>query len=126
MVNSKDIKKALVAVVKQALKQKYSKDSKTVKDHAEYANRVHKANYPDKYIKFVAKRLFPNEDAYNKKIEHLQKYYKEDLLTRLEELYNLYYELAQEEAETIKKAITDAEAHAMANDILEFSIEDDE
>jgi hypothetical protein len=125
MVDAKDIKLALVAVVKQALKQGYPKTSKTVKDHVDYANILHKANNPDRYIRYVAKKLFPNESAYNRKNDYFLKYYKGDLLIKLKELYGLYYELAREEAEIVKKAITDAEANELADELLEFTIDDE-
>ena len=125
MVNAKDIKLALVALVKQAIKQEYSKNSKIVKEHVDYANRLANADKPENYIRYIAKRIFPNENAYNNKIKYYQKYYKDNLLTRIEELYALYYELTQEEVKKVKKEITDLEVDTIANELFAFSIEDE-
>ena len=125
MVNAKDIKLALVAVVKQAIRQEYSEKSKVIKEHVDYANRLAKADKPENYIRYIAKRIFPNEDAYNNKIKYYQKYYKDDLLTRIEELYALYYELTQEKVKKVKKEITDLEVDTIANELFKFSIDDD-
>ena len=125
MVNAKDIKLALVAVVKQAIRQEYSEKSKVIKEHVDYVNRLAKADKPENYIRYIAKRIFPNEDAYNNKIKYYQKYYKDDLLTRIEELYALYYELAQEKVKKVKKGITDLEVDTIANELFKFSIDDD-
>ena len=124
MVDAKDIHVALVALVKQAIRQKYSKTSKVVKEHCEYARKLTGANHPDKFAKYVAKKIFPDEEKYNNKISYYRKYYKGDLLTKIEELYALYYELAQEDTKAIEKAVTEDELDELADDLCgKFAIE---
>ncbi|PKY54851.1 hypothetical protein RhiirA4_473892 [Rhizophagus irregularis] len=53
---------------------------------------------PNDYIKTVAVKMFPNEEACTLRLENYRKRYMDnDLYASLEELYELYYDLAKEE-----------------------------
>jgi hypothetical protein len=96
---------ALQEVVRMAYRQGYKKDSSFIKRHISYATSLTKVKYPDAYIKSVAKKLIPNEEAYNKKLEELRGYYKDELFTSLEKLFGLYHEIAQMPAPAPKKIV---------------------
>ncbi|CAG8828730.1 1398_t:CDS:1, partial [Racocetra persica] len=59
--------------------------------------------------------LFPNNDAYNKRMSRYRKWYqdKKELLTSIEDLYNLYYELSKKD-----QLITETEIEEAIEDIL--------
>jgi hypothetical protein len=66
--------------------------------------------------------IFPNEDAYNKRMERYRKWckHKKELLASIEHLYSLYYELSKElpmSEKEINEAIEDA---IKAKDILTY------
>jgi hypothetical protein len=53
---------------------------------------------PNDYIKTVAVKMFPNEEAYNLRLENYRKRHLDnDLYASIEELYELYYHIAKEE-----------------------------
>ena len=52
---------------------------------------------PNDYIKIAANKMFPNEEAYNLRLENYRnRYADKDLCTSLKELYALYYLIAKE------------------------------
>ncbi|CAG8825238.1 5543_t:CDS:2 [Gigaspora margarita] len=67
----------------------------------EAKERAMKARLSEKdlnnYIKTLAVKIFPKEEAYTKKLENYHKRYEDnDLYSSLEELYELYYQIARE------------------------------
>ena len=96
---------ALKEVTRMAYRQGYKKDSKFIKRYLGYAISLSKVKYPDAYIRSVAKKVIPDEEAYVQKLEKIHGYYKDDLLASLEKLYGLYYEIAQMPPPTPKKRV---------------------
>ena len=63
-----------------------------------YLKTLQAEKNPDTYIKTIAVKMFPDEEAYNQRIETYRKRYGDsDLLKSLEELYILYYDIAKDE-----------------------------
>src|SRR5215469_6416898 len=97
MVDHKDIELAQVKVIKTALR-KGKKYDNLAKNYGEYLKKLRAEKNPNDYIKTVANKMFPNEDAYNLRLENYRsKYADKDLCDSLEELYALYYLIAKEE-----------------------------
>jgi len=69
----------------------------------------------DEYIKYTAITLFPNEEAYNKRMSRYRKWYqgKKELLTSVEDLYNLYYKLSKKD-----RPMTETEIEEAVEDVL--------
>ncbi|CAG8820662.1 34633_t:CDS:1, partial [Racocetra persica] len=84
-------------------------------EYAGYIKNLRNADNQDEYIKYTAITLFPNNDAYNKRISRYRKWYqgKKELLTSIEDLYNLYYELSKKD-----QLMTETEIEEAIEDIL--------
>ena len=87
---------ALKALVKTALCNGFSKTSYLVTDHIKYIKKIESSDNPEAYIRFTARKLFPNEPAYLEKIKKIHAKYQDDVLSRFEDLYTLYYQLSKE------------------------------
>ncbi|CAG8833077.1 25194_t:CDS:2, partial [Racocetra persica] len=95
----KMIESAQIKIIKEAFRFRYRKDSKLISEYAKYIKNLRNADNQDKYIKYTAITLFPNNDAYNKRMSRYRKWYqgKKKLLTSIEDLYNLYYKLSKKD-----------------------------
>ena len=87
---------ALKSLVKMALCNGFSKTSYLIIDHIKYIKKIKSKDNPEAYIRFTARKLFPNESAYLEKIEKIHAKYQDDVLFRFEDLYTLYYQLSKE------------------------------
>src|SRR5437764_15464870 len=87
---------ALKALVKMALCNGFSKTSYLITDHIKYIKKIESSDNPEAYIRFIARKLFPNELAYLEKFKKIHAKYQNHLLFRFEDLYILYYQLSQE------------------------------
>ena len=98
-ISWKRIEKAQIGIIREALRLRYKKDSKLVSEYAGYIKNLRQSDDPEEYIKSTAIMLFPNEDAYNRKMARYRKWYqsKKDLLASIENLYSLFYTIAKEE-----------------------------
>lgn len=106
----KDIEKAQIKVIEEAFRARCKKDSKIVLEYAGYVRNLRQEENPDEYIRSTATMIFPNEDAYNKRMERYRKWYKhkKELLASIEYLYSLYYELSKEVLPMSEKEINEA------------------
>src|SRR6185369_14509469 len=95
----KAIESAQIKIIKEAFRLRYKKDSKLVSEYAGYVKNLRQEENPDEYIKSTAIMLFPNEEAYNRRMSRYRKWFqgKRELLASIENLYNLYYELSKED-----------------------------
>src|SRR5213082_2657365 len=87
---------ALKALVKTALCNGFSKTSYLITDHIKYIKKIESRDNPEAHIRFTARKLFPNESAYLKKIKKIHAKYQDDVLFQFEDLYTLYYQLSKE------------------------------
>ena len=92
---SKRVSSALQEIIKTAYLQNFKEDSKFITRHTDYLESLHKAKYPDAHARRMAKKVFSNEEAYIQKLETIRDYYRGDLLTSYEKLYDIYYEIIQ-------------------------------
>ena len=107
---------ALKALVKTALCNGFSKTSYLITDHIKYIKKIHSSDNPEAYIRFTARKLFPNEPAYLEKIEKIHAKYQDDVLSRFEDLYALYYQLSKELPK--RRKITSTEADDILAELL--------
>src|SRR2546423_795689 len=77
-----------------------------------YIKKIEFSDNPEAYIRFTARKLFPNEPAYLEKIKKIHAKYQDNVLSQFEDLYTLYYQLSKELPK--RRKITSIEA----NDIL--------
>ncbi len=119
-ITAKDIENALLEVLSTAIHRNFKPDSKFVKEHLSYVTRLQSAKEPEKYIRYKARQLTPDEASYNKRIEYIHGRYWGKLREKLEDLYKLYYELAQED-ET--NEITEEDARKIVKGLLNKSTE---
>ena len=109
---------ALKAIVISVLCQGYNKSSFLVINHIQYIKNIQTVNNPERYISSIAKKLFPNEEVFKKKSEDLDMKYKDGLLSKMKELYEMYYKIAQEVTSQKRKTISESEAIEILEDIL--------
>ena len=108
---------ALRAIVKSALCQGFSKTSYLVINHIKYIKNIWTADDPERYISFIAKKLFSDEATTLKRFDYIQSKYKDTLLFRFQELYSIYLKLARENLPQ-RKNISEAEADNILAELL--------
>ncbi|CAG8660367.1 2970_t:CDS:1, partial [Diversispora eburnea] len=69
----KMIESAQIKIMREAFNQRYKKDSQIIRDYATYIKNLRNAENKDKYIKYTAITLFPNEEAYNRRMARYRK-----------------------------------------------------
>ena len=106
----KDIEKAQIKIMEEGFHARYKKDSKFIKEYADYVNRLRQEENPDEYVRNVAVMLFPDEEAYNNRMTRYRKWHanKKNILKSVENLYKLYYELSKEERPMLDNDISNA------------------
>ena len=67
-ISWKRIEEAQIRIIREALRLRYKKDSKLVSEYAGYVKNLRQSDDPEEYIKSTAIMLFPNEEAYNRKM----------------------------------------------------------
>ena len=113
--------RALKDTVVVALTSGFSKTSYLVQDHVRYIKRIQTAKSPVSYVKFVARKLFPDDAAYIAKIAKIRESYKnkQDLLDKLEALFELYYNVTKDSSTgPPKRAITVDKAEKTLAELL--------
>ena len=110
----------LKTIIRIALCQGFSKTSYLVTNHIKYIKNIRSADVPERYIPFVAKKLFPDDMTILRKFENIRLRYKDDLLYKFEGLYRIYLELAQENKtpQPEKKTVTETEADDIIAELL--------
>ncbi|GBC39237.2 hypothetical protein GLOIN_2v1482873 [Rhizophagus irregularis DAOM 181602=DAOM 197198] len=99
----------------------FSKTSYLVQDHVKYIKRIQTAKSPVSYVKFVARKLFPDNAAYTAKIAKIRESYKnkQALLNKLEALFELYYNVTKDSLTgPPKQAVTMNEAEKTLAELL--------
>jgi hypothetical protein len=107
-ISWKNIEEAQLQIIREALRLRYKKDSKLVSEYVCYVKNLRQSVNPEEYIKSTAIMLFPNEDAYNKKMGKYRKWFqnKKDLLASIENLYSLFYTISKEERPKTEEEIS--------------------
>ena len=112
----------LKALVKSALCQGFSRTSYLVTNHIKYIKNIRSADNPERYLTYIAKKLFPDETTVLRRFEHIELRYKDELLYRFKELYALYLNLAREARDKTppqpKKNISETEADDILAELL--------
>ena len=112
---------ALKAIIRTALCQGFSKTSYLVTNHIKYIKNIRSADSPERYLSFVAKKIFPDEITVLRKFEHVRLRYKDDLLYKFEDLYRIYLELARENKipqQENRKTVSETEADGIIAELL--------
>ena len=107
MVNHKYIESAMFEVIEVAYSQGKERYDKLGGRYAEYLKTLQRKRDPEDYARTVAKRLAPNEDEYNKRMEDYKDWYNEEVYKSLEKLYGLYLKLANQEEKVEKRSKED-------------------
>ncbi|POG74895.1 hypothetical protein GLOIN_2v1824814 [Rhizophagus irregularis DAOM 181602=DAOM 197198] len=113
--------RALKDTIVVALVSGFSKTSYLVQDHVKYIKRIQTAKSSVSYVKFVARKLFPDNAAYTAKIAKIRESYKnkQALLDKLEALFELYYNVTKDSLTgSPKRAVTMNEAEKTLTELL--------
>ena len=115
---SDEIISALKELIIIALQSGFNKTSYIVTDHVKYIKKIQTADDPEAFVKYTAKKLFPNNESYNGKLRHISDKYQDklDLLAAFKKLYRLYYTLPQ--SNLVKRNITADEAEKILDSLL--------
>jgi hypothetical protein len=118
-ISWKMIEEAQIRVIREALRLRYKKDSKLVSEYAGYVKNLRQSDDREEYIKSTATMLFPNEDAYNRKMGRYRKWYqsKKELLASIEYLYSLFYTISKEERPMAEEEINKTIEELIADEI---------
>ena len=94
----RDIESALIAVVKAGILYKKPKDGKLMLRYKEKIIKLRQAEDPEKFVLEIAQSIIPNETKYLRNLEDYKTWYCREpkLLTTINKLYRLYYELAKD------------------------------
>ncbi|CAG8832835.1 36586_t:CDS:1, partial [Gigaspora margarita] len=97
-VTWQDIETALVNVIKAGIYYRYPKDSKFIEEYKGYTIELRNAKDKEEHIKRIAYMIFPDEEAYNKRMGRYYFWYKNKprILKAVETLYGLYHNLMKE------------------------------
>ena len=104
MVDHKDIKLALIEVIKVAYSQGTKKYDKLGASYVGYLKILQRKRDPDDHCKYVAKQRASNEEVYNEKMADFKDWYNEEVYQSLEKLYKIYLSFACQEEATQKRS----------------------
>jgi hypothetical protein len=93
----RDIESALIAIVKAGILYKKPKDGKFMLRYKQRIINLRQAEDPENFILETAQSILPNETKYQQILEDYKAWYSREpkLLTAINKLYRLYYELAK-------------------------------
>ncbi|CAB4429847.1 unnamed protein product [Rhizophagus irregularis] len=110
---------ALKDTIVVALVSGFSKTSYLVQDHVKYIKKIQTANSPISYVKFVARKLFPDNAAYTAKIAKIRESYKNKQALLDKALFELYYNVTKDSSTgPPKRAITMNDAEKTLAELL--------
>ena len=102
MVNYKNIKSALVEVIKVVYSLGTKKYDKMGLIYIGYLKILQRKRDSDDHCKYVAKQRVPNEEVYNERMADFKDWYNKEVYQSLEKLYKLYLSFANQE-EVVQK-----------------------
>ncbi|CAG8711792.1 8640_t:CDS:2 [Funneliformis mosseae] len=76
---AKKVEKALLEVLESAIYQNFKESSKFVRDYLSYVKKLRLAENPDKYARYIARKLVSDEISYNTRLEKIQAWYRREL-----------------------------------------------
>ncbi|CAI2190764.1 12236_t:CDS:2, partial [Funneliformis geosporum] len=74
-VLAKKVKKALLEVLKMVICQNFKESNKFVRDHLSYVKKLRLAENPNRYARYITRKLVSDEISYNTRIEKVQTWY---------------------------------------------------
>ena len=95
--NSRDVEKALSTIVIKALKlQSFNQRRITLGIYEGYLSRLQQSFVPEIYVKNLAKKIIPDNEAYTVKCALAYRWYKNDFASELDKLYTLLLNISNE------------------------------
>ena len=112
------IKEATYKVIKTALENGFSENSKFIKFYCKCARSIRDSFDPELIVRSSSLKIFPYEDSYeDKKIDIIRKY-KGNLQRDLLNLYHYYYLISNEERDKQPKIFTDNYVEDLLNNSI--------
>ena len=110
----REIESALIAVIKAGILYKKPKDGKFILCYKQRIIKLRQAEEPENFILEIAQSILPNETKYQQILEDYKTWYSREpkLLSAINKLYKLYYELAKD------YFLTDSQADDEVEDYL--------
>lgn len=95
--NSRDVEKSLYAIVTGALKlQSFNQRRITLGIYEGYLYRLQRSITPEIYVKDLARKIIPDNEAYTTKRALAYRWYKNDFASELDKLYTLLLAISNE------------------------------
>ena len=101
------IKEATYNVIKTALENGFSENSKFIDFYCKCARSIRESFDPESTVRSSALKIFPYENSYEYKKNDIIRKYKGSLQKDLLNLYHYYYLLSNEERDKQPKIFTD-------------------
>ncbi|CAB4445682.1 unnamed protein product [Rhizophagus irregularis] len=110
----REIESALIAVIKAGILYKKPKDGKFMLCYKQRIIKLRQAEEPENFVLETAQSILPNETKYQQILENYKTWYSREpkLLSAINKLYRLYYELAKD------YFLTDSQADDEVEDYL--------
>ena len=110
----REIESALIAVIKAGILYKKPKDGKFILCYKQRIIKLRQAEEPENFVLETAQSILPNETKYQQFLEDYKTWYSREpkLLSAINKLYRLYYELAKD------YFLTDSQADDEVEDYL--------
>ncbi|GBB84154.1 hypothetical protein RclHR1_01080010 [Rhizophagus clarus] len=110
----REIESALIAVIKAGILYKKPKDGKFMLRYKQRIINLRQAEDPENFVLEAARSILSNETKYQQILEDYKTWYSREskLLSAINKLYRLYYELAKD------YFLTDEQADDEADDYL--------
>ena len=95
--NSRDVEKALQDIVIGGLKLRNFNQRRIILIRYEgYLDKLQLSCSPETYVKILAKKIIPDNDAYTTKRADAYKWYRKDFADELDKLYTLLLNISNE------------------------------
>jgi hypothetical protein len=96
---SRDVEKSLYAIVNGALKlRSFNQRRITLNMYEGYLYRLKRSFIPETYVKDLAKKIIPDNEAYATKRAQAYRWYKNDFANELDKLYIILRDISIENA----------------------------
>ena len=89
---------ALKDVIKTALEEGFNKRCNLIRNNIGYIKKIEEAKNPEGYIRYIAKKLFPDAETFHEKSNKIRDRFKdkEVFACKMIAVYRLYYDVLKE------------------------------
>lgn len=107
---------ALKDLVKTALEEGFNKRCNFIRNNVGYIKKIEEAKNPEGYIRYIAKKLFPDAETFHEKSNKIRDRFKdkEAFACKIIAVYSLYYDALKEGLPVHRKISADEAENILA------------